>query len=437
MKESSELEKSDNEAVEQSRWALLRLFAVIAAIVAVSLAAGVAKTVFVVFIVIAMVMVHELGHFLTAKWAGMKVTEYFVGFGPRLWSIRRGETEYGIKAIPAGGYVRIIGMSNIEEVDEEDEPRTYRQKPYWRRMSVALAGSFMHFVMAYLILVALQAGVGLYVMSNEIGGVSRGVNSPTPAEAAGLLPGDKIVALDGNNVDDWADDVPPYIESRIGVPIVMGIERDGRAMQVTVTPIDGNTLLPPGQAASEPVGKIGITPAVKVEKTNLLVALGRSAEQVGSASVDVLKEIGHIFSPTGIRTYFELLAGSSEGDDEPAASTSGAPVIDDSDRRFVSPVGFVELASGAADAGVRQVMVLLFGFNLFIGIFNLIPLLPFDGGHAAVATYEKLRSRSGKRHTVDFAKLLPVSYAVVVTLVFIGLSSLWLDIFNPITNPYE
>ena len=122
-----------------------------AAIVALFLVAGLSALLIVIVAIIVMVMVHELGHFATAKWSRMKVTEYFVGFGPRLWSIRRGETEYGVKAIPAGGYVKIPGMSNLEEIDPADEAGTYRQQPFHKRIIVASAGSFMHFVMAFLL----------------------------------------------------------------------------------------------------------------------------------------------------------------------------------------------------------------------------------------------------------------------------------------------
>ncbi len=132
-------------------WALVRLVVAMAAVVAVFLAAGLSALLVVIVAIIVMVMVHELGHFATAKWSRMKVTEYFVGFGPRLWSIRRGETEYGVKAIPAGGYVKIPGMSNLEEIDPADEAGTYRQQPFHKRIIVASAGSFMHFVMALLL----------------------------------------------------------------------------------------------------------------------------------------------------------------------------------------------------------------------------------------------------------------------------------------------
>src|SRR5207302_1755928 len=132
---------------------------IIGAGVLAAAATGVTKTLAVIIAIVVMIMLHELGHFATAKWADMKVTEYFLGFGPRLWSVRKGETEYGIKAIPAGGYVKIIGMSNLEDVDPADEPRTYRQQPFWRRLSVAVAGSTMHFIIALLLLFTLVSFV--------------------------------------------------------------------------------------------------------------------------------------------------------------------------------------------------------------------------------------------------------------------------------------
>ncbi|HUS61132.1 MAG TPA: site-2 protease family protein, partial [Acidimicrobiales bacterium] len=138
---------TDDEAAER-RKGFTRLLIIIVALVAGSLYFGVVRTVAVIAAVILMIMLHELGHFATAKWSGMKVTEYFLGFGPRIWSVRKGETEYGIKAIPAGGYVKIIGMNSLEEVDPADEPRTYRQQPYWQRLMVVCAGSTVHFIIA-------------------------------------------------------------------------------------------------------------------------------------------------------------------------------------------------------------------------------------------------------------------------------------------------
>src|SRR3712207_5048135 len=122
--------------------------ALILALFALAGIAGGLNLLVIIAAIVVMIFLHELGHYLTAKWAGMKVTEFFIGFGPRIWSFRRGETEYGVKAIPAGGYVKIIGMHNLEQVDPADEARTYRQQPFWRRLSVAVAGSTMHFIIA-------------------------------------------------------------------------------------------------------------------------------------------------------------------------------------------------------------------------------------------------------------------------------------------------
>src|SRR5438093_555710 len=137
---------------ENSRRNLAILILSLAAIVLVASITNWIGGLIVIVALFAVVMLHEAGHFVMAKRAGIKVTEFFVGFGPRLWSVRKGETEYGIKALPLGGYVRIIGMHNLDKVEPEDEPRTYRQKPYWRRMSVALAGSTMHFLIALVLL---------------------------------------------------------------------------------------------------------------------------------------------------------------------------------------------------------------------------------------------------------------------------------------------
>ncbi len=150
-----------------------------------------------IFILIAIVMLHELGHFVTAKRAGMKVTEYFVGFGPRLWSVRRGETEYGVKAIPAGGYVRIVGFTSTEEVADEDEPRAYRQQPFHQRIIVASAGSAVHFLIAFVLALVLVFAFGQLTNDYKVASLEHWPGRTTPAALAGLKPGDTIVSIDG------------------------------------------------------------------------------------------------------------------------------------------------------------------------------------------------------------------------------------------------
>ena len=183
------------------RRSLLELLAVVVAVVGLAVASGQVALLVVVACLIVMVMVHELGHFLAAKRGHMKVTEYFLGFGPRLWSFRRGETEYGVKAFPLGGYVKIPGMTNLEEVPPEDEARTYRQQPFHARLLVALAGSAMHFLMAFVLLWVLLAWVGVPSTSEvEVQHLVPVDGRPGPAQVAGLRPGDILVSVDGRAV---------------------------------------------------------------------------------------------------------------------------------------------------------------------------------------------------------------------------------------------
>src|SRR5438132_3666812 len=233
----------------ESRSAFLRLALIVAAATIAGAALGITTVLLVIFALIVMIMLHELGHFATAKWGNMKVTEYFLGFGPRLWSIHRGETEYGVKAIPAGGYVKIVGMSNLEEVDPADEPRTYRQQPFGRRLSVAVAGSAVHFILAFLILWVLFSFVGVPDGNKvAVGGFSTIQGTASPAKLAGLQPGDVFVSVDGHALSS-PDQLVSYIQSHAGQPVTVVVKRHGDTQTIRVTPIDERTVKVQGQPA--------------------------------------------------------------------------------------------------------------------------------------------------------------------------------------------
>jgi membrane-associated protease RseP (regulator of RpoE activity) len=368
-----------------------------------------AGTIGVLAALIAMIMLHELGHFVMAKRAGMKVTEFFLGFGPRLWSIRRGETEYGVKAIPAGGYVRIIGMSNMDVVDPADEERTYRAKPYRHRLGVAVAGSTMHFIIAAILLFLLYAAVG----QPSARPVVEQIVPDSPAQHSDFRVGDRIVAVNGITVKEW-EDIPRYVESHGESQLVFTVVRKdtGEKLDVSVRPR-------PMQIDGKDVPRVGIGPEQFMQRKPIPSAIGFTVTKMPSYMWETVKALGGIFSPNGIGNYGDLLTGHGG----------------DNTKRFISPYGAAQVASKAVDNGWGAVLLFLFTINVFVGIFNMVPLLPLDGGHVAIATYEKIASKIKRRRVqVDVQKLMPITAAVLAVLVIMGLTALYLDIVHPISG---
>jgi membrane-associated protease RseP (regulator of RpoE activity) len=360
------------------------------------------------------IMLHESAHFFAAKRSGMKVTEFFVGFGPRIWSIQRGETEYGIKAVVLGGYCRIIGMTNLEDVAPEDEPRAYRSKGYLSRVFVAGAGPAVHFVIAFVLMFSLLFVAG--DLSHEraltkLDAVSLG------AQAAGLKAGDTLVSIDGTHISDW-DQVSGLISHhKPGDQVEIVVQRGSETLTKDVTlaqhVFDGQSAV-----------VAGISATVVVPRPSFVKAVAMTPGRVVGVGQEAVSALGTIFSPSGMSKYFHVLAGTDK---------SKA----DNDQRFLSPIGFAQVASHAVSAGWVAVVGLLLVINVFLGLVNLVPLLPFDGGHIAIATAEQIASTVMRRKvTVDAAKLMPIAGAVLLVLMFILVSSVFLDITHPVANPF-
>ncbi len=406
-------------------WALVRLVLVVALILGAGYAAGVGETLLLVLALIVCIVAHELGHYIMAKWAGVKVTEFFVGFGPRLWSVRRGETEYGVKSIPLGGYCRIVGMSNLEEVDPIDEPRTYRQASTWRRLSIVSAGSAMHFLIAIVVLFAMffwTGDQGNYLApaaDAPIAAIDGLANGPSPAEDAGFRPGDRIEAIDGHRFPTWSA-LTAYIQAHPGTRLDVTVRRSGHLVALYPVPVDLSKVTIAGPAGQglvrprAPTGFLGIQTSA-LSRPGLTASISDAGGAWVSVSARTLHALGHLFTLSGAHSYIHMLS-SKQAADNPNNSV-----------RFSSPVKVVQLFHQAGQDGLSTVLYLLAVVNISLGIFNLGPLLPLDGGHVAIAAYEGVRSRR-RRYRVDLAKLLPLFYVAIAAIVFLGATSLFLDI---------
>ena len=377
------------------------------------------------------VMLHESGHFVTAKKFGMKVTQYFVGFGTTLWSTRRGETEYGIKALPLGGFVKIVGMTSMDEVDPADEPRSFRRHPAWQRLIVLFAGSFMHFVLALVLLFLLAAAIGLdNDNTTQLGPVAACVpanakafengtcaasDPPSPAKAAGIQAGDKVVSFDGKPVSSWTalgNDIRSTPAHRT-VPVV--VLRDGHqvTLHVTLAAVGGRS-----------GSYLGVESTNVFERYNPIRSVTYAGSMFGQVLTGSAKEIGSL--PAAIPHLFAKNRSSTAAGQ--VTSVVGAGEI----------TGDVVSASVGWQVKVDYVLLIVASLNIFVGAFNLLPLLPLDGGHIAVIIFERIRAWFARLRgradpgLVDMTKLVPVSMGVFAILVVFGLMLILADLVNPI-----
>lgn len=492
--EQHQLDKQPNlvERVFSNRWFMLALLVGALAWAAIS---SIWLFILIMAIVLSVVL-HELGHFLVAKRNGMKVTEFFLGFGPRLWSTKKGETEYGLKLIPAGAYVRIIGMHSLEEVNDE-ENRTYRAKSYWQRMPVVAAGPAMNIVLGFLLLIVVFVGFG---HQSDTRWKIDSVSEASAAQAAGLQPGDEIVAFGDESVGRFSD-FSALIRTHAGSTVDLTVRRDGQeivlpatigwsltnegarpvsplvagdritAVNGVATPTysdaqsalvrtlgpatitfdrngrsfttkvnangEGQILLPPDGYR----GFLGISPSSVIVRDGVVSATGRAVDAFGQTVTGTFAGIGRIFSPSGIKDLASQVANGGEAPADssiqpvqPSSGNNSGPSTSSNADRPMSLLGIVNVGAQLGEqAGWAGVLALLATVNIFLGLVNLLPLLPFDGGHIAVATYEAVREKiTGKAHRVNMAKLMPVTYVVVLLMVGLFASTLYLDAVDPV-----
>ncbi len=406
------------------------LMAAIAAIVVLAVLTGYVDLLIVVVSIIVIVMLHEGGHFLAAKRGGMKVTEYFVGFGPRLWSFRRGETEYGIKALPLGGYVKIPGMTNLEEVDPADEGRLYRDKPFHSRLLVAVAGSAVHFLLAFILLWVLLAFVGVPNGSQvQIQGLNPVGGRTSPAAVAGFRPGDVVVSVDGKPVAGNVSILTATIRNHPDQPVTVVVDRQGTERTLTVTPANGrvdherDAVAPKG---TSPYGIIGVSLGSPTETRSPLRAVTSTGSELGSVAWASINGIGHLFSPSSVSQRFDQVTSAKAANQAAAEGT-----------RAQSIVGIAGTATDALHASIGDFLYILIVINIFFGVFNLFPMLPLDGGHVAIAVYEKIRT--GRRKVLyhaDVAKLMPFTWVFMLFLAVLIVPAFLTDILHPMANPF-
>jgi membrane-associated protease RseP (regulator of RpoE activity) len=386
------------------------------------------------------VALHEFGHLLTAKAFGMKVTRYFIGFGPKIWSFRRGETEYGFKIIPAGGFCEIVGMTALEEVPEADAPRAFYRQKTWKRVIVLAAGSITHFIIGFVVLYVAALTLGLPNTRSLpiVGEVSQCAQAtqdpktgayspctaadPAPAKAAGLRAGDQILSVAGKSTPTYQDMVNVTRNAKGPTPFV--VQRAGKQVTLTVDVATVRRILDPSKplganAPTGPVGAIGMSPSSTITYgvVGAFTASGAFTGQMFGAAFEGLKAL-----PTKVPALIKAIGGGQRDPNAP-----------------VSVVGASLIGGQAADLGLWWFfVVLLANLNFFVGVFNLLPLLPLDGGHIAVNLYERARDAVRKWRgkpagpPVDYLKLLPLTYLLVLLGGAYTVLAITADIVNPI-----
>ena len=369
-----------------------------------------------VFALLFSVMVHEFGHYLTARRYGMRVSEFFLGFGTRIWSKKRGETEFGIKAIPAGGYCRIEGMTPRDEMPEGEADRAFYRASSLRKLIVLGAGSFLHFVLGYILLFILLAGVGV----NQVLPVIDSVAANSAAAAAGFQKGDKIIAIDGDRSTDWENQLSKIRNSQ-GRELVFTISRGGVEQKISAAPRMTNI----EDGSSRYV--LGIINEFGTKRISPIQSVTTAAELTWRFTTASAKSLVQL--PTKIPALWGQTVGGEKRDENGLVGVVG-----------VARVSGQAAASGDLTTSERlgTFILIVASLNIFVGLFNLLPILPLDGGHMAVAIADEIRAlfarlrKKPRPAAIDVQVLTPITAVVFVVLAALTVLLLIADIFNPI-----
>ena len=414
--------------------------------------------------VMASIALHEVGHMYPAKKFGVKVTQYFVGFGKTIWSTKRGETEYGIKAIPLGGYVKLVGMlppakgeaptkvratntglftqlisdaraAEYEHVRPGEEDRLFYRKPWWQKLIVMSGGPLVNVAIAVVLFAIVFMGFGVQrptttvavvsdcvVLASEQGRACTRADPVAPAKLAGLQPGDEIVTFNGVSVTSW-DQLSDLIRSNADGAARIGIVRDGQQRVLTT-----DTLVAPrpeesGSETLVEVGFLGVSPTTVTERQGpgyVAATMWTYTKATGEAILDL---------PERLVGVAEAAFGGVREQDSPMSVVGASRVAGE----------LVTIEDTTWADRTASLLGLLGAVNLFVALFNFIPLLPLDGGHIAGALWEALRrgvARLRRRPDpgyVDVGKMLPVAYGVGALLLVMGALLVYADIVNPVT----
>ena len=362
------------------------------------------------------VMIHEFGHYITARRFGMWVSEFFVGFGKKIWSVQRGETEFGVKAIPAGGYCKIEGMSPSDELPVGEENRAFYKASSAKKLVVLGAGSFLHFVIGFVLLFTLFAGIG----TNQVLPVISQVVPDSAAEAAGIKPGDEILSINGKKVTNWYKDVEVIRQSQ-GKELTLVLDRNGQEITISasgrLTDIDGNKRY-----------VLGIVNDVGLKRSGIWVSLKNSAIVTKDFLTESVKSLAKL--PEKVPALWGATVRGEERDANGLVGVVGVARVSG------EAVGSDKLTPMER---LATFVLIVASLNIFVGIFNLLPILPLDGGHMAVAIADEIRAFFARLRgrprpaAIDVTVLTPVTMVVFVILACLTLLLLVADVINPVT----